>query len=195
MTGVLRPSVASGGRGSPGAGEARAELVSNRSPRAAREVASKSRHVCGFEVVGRPKIPRRLLRNGAAVVELETVPTTSALGGRPSNERADSTRDRHGPGPSPPRPEPGSSRLPQLRGSPSICKKQILRGKATGREAPPFKPRAWSRARRRSRKWSRVGPWVKQAKKHPCVRGCRSAHHQNNLLFLYYCCYFGVAVK
>ena len=40
------------------------------------------------------------------MVELETVPTTSALGGRPSNERADSTRDRHGPGPSRPRPAP-----------------------------------------------------------------------------------------
>lgn len=41
-TGTLQSSLASGGRGSPGAGVARAWLVSNRSPRAAREVASNS---------------------------------------------------------------------------------------------------------------------------------------------------------
>lgn len=48
-----------------------------------------SRHVCGFEVVGRPKIHLRLLRNGAVIVKLETIPTGSAPGERSSNERPD----------------------------------------------------------------------------------------------------------
>lgn len=48
-----------------------------------------SGHVCGFEVVGRPKIHLRLLRNGVMVVKLETLPTTSPVDERSSNERPD----------------------------------------------------------------------------------------------------------
>lgn len=63
--------------GVTGAGEARVSLVSNRSTR---EVALNSRHVPGFEVVGRLKLHFCLLRNGAMAVKLETIPMVSALG-------------------------------------------------------------------------------------------------------------------
>lgn len=39
-----------------------------------------SRHVSGFEVVGQLKMHLRLLRNGAMVVRLETIPAIAALG-------------------------------------------------------------------------------------------------------------------
>lgn len=53
VTGALQSSLAPGGRGSPGAGEAGA----------AREGSSNSGQVCGFEVIGQLKIHLRPLRN------------------------------------------------------------------------------------------------------------------------------------
>lgn len=171
VTGALQSSLAPGGRGSPGAGEAGA----------AREGSSNSGQVCGFEVIGQLKIHLRPLRNWGDGCPLEATLMAFAIG------RPDWTWDRC-VGPSR---RLGSYVRPRLHASLRRCgRSRRLPRRAGGCEAPSGTRFGAARLEVSSR-WGRVAPGLRREAFLGVQR--RFAHQQNDLPFFCYSCYFGMA--